>query len=188
MVLGPLVSVCYTSPAMSDSVKHSPTGFNDIRDGLRERITLLEDMASDEQAKFTAEQDKIIAAYKQKMDSYRSTIASYKRLLELEEGFVKHADEISAKIGPKQVGVVETKMPIPPALPPLGDFFCAELIQRGNLSKEQLRQLAFDAGYFPTSEGGRATHATLVNLTRAGRVMALKDNVFSAREREKAFL
>jgi len=124
MALEPLVSVCDTI-AVTDSVKHSPTGFNDIRDGLRERITLIEDMASDEQAKFTAEQDKANAAHKQKMDSYRNTIASYKRLLELEEGFVKHADEISAKIGPKQVGAVETKMPIPPALAPLGDFFCA---------------------------------------------------------------
>ena len=161
----------------------------DIRAGLRERITLFEEMMSDEQAEFAAEQEKLVTAHKQKIDNYKVTIANYKRMLEIEEGFAKHI-EAKAKVGPKQPNTAgtEAKMLIPQALVPLGDFFCAELAQRGNMTKEGLRQLAFDAGYFPTSEGGRATHATLVNLIRAQRVVAVKDGFYAAPEREKELL
>jgi len=156
---------------MNDSLKEA-SGLSDIRSGLRQRITLLEDMVSDEQTRFNAEQEKAIATHKQTVDNYKSTISSYKRLLDLEEGFAKHAEELNAKVGPKQEGAAaaESKLPIPPAQMPLADFFCTKLGQLGAIDKATLRGLAHQAGYFGEDEGGRATHATLVNLVRTGRI------------------
>ena len=173
---------------MPNSVNDSPMGYQDIRVGLRERITMLEEMELDERARFAAEQEKAAAAHKQKMDGYKATILSYRRLLELEEGFVKHIDDNSARIGPRQAGAAaaEARMPIPPAAPPLSDFICSRLQQFGPLSKEQLRSAAKEAGYFGPDSGGRQTHATLVNNMRSGRINFRPDGLYEVARRENA--
>ena len=118
---------------------------------------MLDKMAAKEVEEFAAAQEKALAQHKEQMESFKATAATYKRLLALEEGFVQHVDELNARIGPLPQNAAEVKMPIPPALPPLGDFFCARLQQFGTLSKERLRVLAEQAGYFGSDTGGRQT-------------------------------
>ena len=56
------------------------------------------------------------------------------------------------------------------------------LAERGAKSKDELRDLAQAAGYFPEGEGGRSLHATLVNIVRSGRAIE-QDGVYSMRRR-----
>lgn len=171
----------------NDSVAKDQETISDIRTGLRERITLLEEMSADELAKFNAEQEKAVAAHRKTMDAYKGTISNYKKLLEIEENFYKQRAEMNAKIGPKQAGAIaEAKMAIPEVALSLSDFFCEKLKHFGPLSKEELRALAHQAGYFGDFNGGRQTHATLVNITRNGRINHSSDGRYQLAEREKA--
>ncbi len=95
-------------------------------------------------------------------------------------------DELNARIGPLPQNAAEVKMPIPPALPPLGDYFCARREQFGTLSKERLRVLTEQAGYFGSDTGGRQTMRTLVNIMHRGRVNKLTDGSYQLAEKEKA--
>src|SRR5262249_34498803 len=71
----------------------------------------------------------------------------------------------------KRLGGTATVQPTEP-LPPIGDFFLDTIKKQGPKSKAQLRQMAQDVGYFPNEEsGGRATHITLENFLRSGRIL-----------------
>src|SRR5438132_1289517 len=119
---------------MSDS--DDDIEFKDIREGLRDRITLFEGIMAEEQEKFTAQQEKAAAAHKQTMDSYKTTILSYKRMLELEEGFAKHVEAKNAKVGPRSEDAPpEAKMPIPASRPPLAEFIVSEVAAHPNITK-----------------------------------------------------
>lgn len=61
---------------------------------------------------------------------------------------------------------------------PLAEFFLTALHANGPLSKEDLRTQAERASYFDGDSGGRATHTTLLNLCRAGRIKELSGGVY----------
>ncbi len=65
---------------MSDKSDHK-SKFADIRDGLRERIAMLDRMAAKEVEEFAAAQEKALAQHKEQMESFKATAATYKRLL-----------------------------------------------------------------------------------------------------------
>jgi hypothetical protein len=67
-----------------------------------------------------------------------------------------------------------SKKPIAPKLP-IGDYFLREL-QSGPKSKDELRDAAAAAGYVSGGENpGRSTHAILLNLIKAHRIMVGPD-------------
>ncbi|WP_156368939.1 hypothetical protein [Methylobacterium sp. Leaf100] len=64
---------------------------------------------------------------------------------------------------------------------PLQDFVVREAFKRGITSKEDLRLAAVKAGYFPDGEtGGRQIHTTVLNLTRANRLIEVQDGRYKA--------
>lgn len=62
---------------------------------------------------------------------------------------------------------------------PLQDFFIIALSKNGPLSKEDLRGQACRAGYFSQHDGGRTTHATVLNLAKSGRIAELLEGRYS---------
>jgi hypothetical protein len=62
----------------------------------------------------------------------------------------------------------------------LADFFLTALHAHGRMSKDELRDQAERAGYFESGDsGGRATHATLLNLTRHGRIVEIEPGTYN---------
>lgn len=70
------------------------------------------------------------------------------------------------------------EVPTPPHLEPVtkvGDFIIAALKATGPKTKEQLRDMASDAGY---RVNGRQIHAVVLNVLRAGKIVELQDGVY----------
>jgi len=161
--------------------------YRDIREGLRDRIALLQGILDDTQAKFEAERAKRELEHKKTVDGLKGTLTNYRNMLELEESFVRTMTKQGSKVGPDQTHAVQGALS-PARKPPLGDFLISELARHPMLNKEGLRLAAEIAGYFPPNGGGRVIHATIMNLIRAQRVAVDADGKYTARESEKAFL
>jgi len=157
----------------------------DIREDLQARIDALEHAIDKEQAAFLKQQEEAAANHRKRMDGLKRGVGNYRAMLELETLLLdRKSDSDPDQIGPHD----QVKIQMPGAPMPLGDFFCAKLEQFGFLSKEQLRALACEARYFPAGEsGGRQTHATLVNITRNGRVTNTPDG-YALATKERALL
>lgn len=163
---------------------HKKADYQDIREELRKRVSLLESLAAKEQTRFEAEQEKAAAAHKKAMDSYKIAIASYRDMLTLEESFSVNMLAAQNEVGPKQENeTVKINLPAPKVS--LAEFFVKTLAETGPMNKDELRQVALDAGY---EIDGRHTHATLVNLTRNQRIKPASDNKYVVNELEKALL
>lgn len=160
--------------------------FRDIRDDLRTRVKKLEAMLEATQAKFVAAQEKALAEHKRETDAFKAAIAGYRRMLDLEETFAKNdVLDPQNKIGPRPEGV---KIAVPQLQLPLADFICAELSERPSTNKEGLREAAEQAGYFTAGGGGRAIHATVINLLRTKRISVDINGKYSVVKRENVFL
>jgi hypothetical protein len=157
--------------------------FRDIRSDLEARIKSFEDLIAREIENFTKQQEKAAADHKQRLDSFKKALANYRNMLELEREMVHHNIINAGEISGSRTN--EIKMPMPMAQMSLADFFCDRLKQLGTLSKERLRALAQQAGYFPDDEGRRQTHATLINITRNDRVHQLADGTYQLGDAER---
>lgn len=181
-----------TSVTMTIEVPSASFDLRDIRTDLRTRIAAFEKLMADKQARFATKQEEAAAVHKREMDALKKAVTTYQVMLDIEDSFV----EVKAQRAPGQAapGQSEPKtlnftMPMPASRQPLAEFFISEIGTRGPLTKEELRQAAQSAGYFGDGDGGgRATHATLVNIQRNNRVV-LEDGKFavfdSKRELEK---
>lgn len=165
--------------------------YQDIRDQLRKRIDLLDTMMGDAQHKFAVEQEKLISEHKVKIDGFKSLIAKYRGMLELEESFAKSILQAQDLVGPQPEGA-KVQMTIPKAKIPLADFLISKIEAKGSMSKEELRAAALEAGYFDEGDtGGRAVHATLINFIRNKRLSVSIDGLYSiaaAQAKEKSLL
>jgi hypothetical protein len=62
----------------------------------------------------------------------------------------------------------------------LADFLVTKLNELGALSREDLRRLSLQEGYFADAESGdRGVHATLLNVVNAGLVRQLPNGNFA---------
>jgi hypothetical protein len=149
-----------------------PPGRKDLRDisaDLRARIGALEEVMEIEKQRFDREQEKLIADHKKRMDSFKGALGNYRNMLHMEEAFAALGKEDQNKVGPMPKDV---KMPMPVAKMSLAEFFIDQLKENGPMAKDELRRAAMEAGYFePGDSGGRATHVTLVNISRNNRVI-----------------
>jgi hypothetical protein len=172
-----------TTMTVTIRTKHDAP-FRDIRADLLTRIARLDEMSNRAQTRFIEKQEKEAAEHKRVMDGFKSALANYRQLLELEESFAEaNVLDVENKVGPMPE---EVKIQMPVARPALADFFCEKLKHLGPLTKSELRGLAQQAGYFNGDEGGRQTHATLVNIKRNGRVNELEGARFELVQKENA--
>lgn len=133
----------------------------DIQSDLRERLELAESERANVAAAYEAERQSLEGKYKPKLASAEAEITAIKSLLDIEARRAgSHA---------------------PFALPtlPIKDFLVKAVRDNGPLAKEQLRDLATEAGYFHTDESpGRVTHGVVLSLTRSRQLIKNEDGTF----------
>jgi hypothetical protein len=143
---------------MTVSIPTPRPDFRDIRSDLRARINSLEVASEQEQAEFIRKQERAAAEHRKVMESFKSALDGYRRLLDLEEVMAEK----------NMLGTV------------------TQLKEKGPLTKDQLRLAAMFAGYFVDGDsGGRATHATLSNIYRSGRIGTTEGGKYFAMQAEE---
>lgn len=162
---------------MNDS--ELPVVLRDIRGDLKQRLLMLDQLIAKQQRDFEKQREDLEKDNKIKVEHIKSMYAGIQRLLDIEEKMASKAMENAS--GRPSFEPVQPKTP-------LADFLCLSLAEDGPRSKDDLREVAQKAGYFGAGEGGRAIHATLVNLVRANRVVVRDDGQFEAAKLEKALL
>jgi hypothetical protein len=173
---------------MTESIPDRPPDFRDIRPDLRARIKSLEHASEREQAEFQRKQEMAAAEHRKVMESIKKAVDGYRRLLDLEEAMAeKNMLDTGDLVGPVRS---DGKMPLPVSRASLPDFFITKLREKGPLTKEELRIAALFAGYFADGDsGGRATHATLSNISRSGRIGVTEGGkYFAVQTQEKPML
>jgi hypothetical protein len=64
--------------------------------------------------------------------------------------------------------------------PPLTDFLVRQLSEQGAMSRDDLRRLAVDEGYFNDADSAeRGVHAALVSVNKAGLIRQLPNGNFA---------
>jgi hypothetical protein len=148
----------------------------DIREDLLERIKATEtEMVSDAQL-FQHEVKQLEIAFRRRAEEKQGILNGLRRLLDSEQrAFAAGGDD---RVQPNALSnLVRPNMP-------LADFLLQEMAERGPKSKEELRDAAQEAGYFKPGDGGRAVHATVVNLLRVGRAIVLDGGKLRAKPKE----
>jgi hypothetical protein len=145
----------------------------DIRKDLQERISATEAEMVAEARAFQREVEVLQAKFRIKADEKQAFLNGLRRLLDNEERAFANGGSGSNPVA----DLVRPNMP-------LADFILQEMAERGPKTKEELRDAAQLAGYFRPGDGGRAVHATIVNLTRVGRAIVLDDGKLRAKPKE----
>jgi hypothetical protein len=137
----------------------------DISQDLKERLSMIEEQAKAENNNFEQQFKKLEDSHNAKMAELRMQWEGINAALQAEF---------------RRLGVnADSPSPPKPALS-LDDFFVQLVEKFGTAGKENLRAEAANAGYFPPGDkGGRTTHATLMNIVRAGRIREISSEVYA---------
>ncbi|GKQ49946.1 hypothetical protein [Bradyrhizobium sp. Ce-3] len=142
-------------------------GLRDITGDLEQRLAMIGEQRKAERTHYESERKALEATHEAKMAELRLEWDGINRALQLElRRLGRTADSAPAASAPA------------PAMS-LDDFFVATVEKLGAASKNNLRDEAAHAGYFPQGEGGRATHATLMNIVRSGRIRQVDSDVYA---------
>jgi hypothetical protein len=132
----------------------------DIRDDLRERLKIV-DLRSDE------ENERYGAARRHLEVEHAQAI---QMLQEQRKALLVIINAESEGSSPEQ------EIHRPAMRLPLKDYFLTIISTRGPHSKDDLKEAAITAGYFSDgANAGRATHATVMNITSSGTLRRLPD-------------
>lgn len=176
-----------TSAVMTVSIPNPAQAMRELRDirsDLRERIAAIEALLKDEIERFQRQQEKASAEHKRQTDAFTDALRGYQRMLDLEETLAD-ANVIGSN---NKVGPMPAEIKMPASRLPLADFLVVQLTENGPMSKDELRLAAKNAGYFPESDGGRAVHATLINIARNNRVCVDATGKYTANTLQGAFM
>jgi hypothetical protein len=169
----------------------------DIRGDLQDRAALLEEQINAHEAQF----DKLIEQLKREHDSrledLKTELDAVTRLMELELRRLETAPAASAAQGRETVHHVSRHVPQQPvqhtphqpqphvqaaAQPqaPLADFLIRKLNEVGAMSRDDLRRLSLQEGYFADADtADRGVHTALVNIVKAGLIRQLPNGNFA---------
>jgi hypothetical protein len=174
------------SRAMTVTVKKkSILRLRDISEDLDARIEALNKVIESEHADFTKRQEEAATEHRKKIEGLKRALVNYQQMRDIERFILKRTTEDQADVGPTQ----DVQIEIPTPRLPLAEFFISELRQRGEMSKEELREAAHAAKYFSEGDsGGRATHATLENIKRSNRILIAESGKYTVNTMEKALL
>lgn len=130
------------------------TVLRDIRPDLRDRLNLLETDVSQARAEFDRQLAELQTNFQKVIKENTNQIEALKALIDAED----------RRMGGGLPTVHQEAKPLPAT--PLGEFLL-ERIKERERTKEELKQIAIEAGYFSDPEkAGRSIHATVVNLLR----------------------
>jgi hypothetical protein len=169
----------------------------DIRGDLQDRAALLEEQINAHEAQF----DKLIEQLKREHDSrledLKTELDAVTRLMELELRRLETAP--AAQRGPGREQPAPHVVQQPPhavhqpqhvahqqAQPqhqpqtPLADFLIRKLNEVGAMSRDDLRRLSLQEGYFPDADSAdRGVHTALINIVKAGLIRQLPNGNFA---------
>lgn len=171
----------------------------DIRADLEERAAFLKSQINAAEAQFDKLVEQLKAEYETRLKNAKAEFDAVRVLLSVEDR--RLANGASA---PKPAAQPQQKQPTPepakPAQPPqaqspqpapkpvpqrqpqqqLGDFLIRRLREGGAMSRDELRGLAVQEGYFAEAENADAQlHATLVQVMQAGYARELPSGKFA---------
>jgi hypothetical protein len=168
----------------------------DIRGDLQDRAGLLEEQINAHEAQF----DKLIDQLKREHDSrlkdLKAELEAVNRLLEVELRRLEtmpsaqraqgrepapHTDHQSQQ-HPSHQRASHRQQPQSQPQPeqPLADFLVRKLNEAGAMSRDDLRRLALQEGYFADADtADRGVHTTLLNVVKAGLIRQLPNGNFA---------
>ena len=162
----------------------------DIRGDLQDRANLLEEQISAHEAQFDKLIDQLKREHDQRLEDLKIEIDAVNRLLDLELRRVETAPP-QAQSAPTREPVHHVARHAPqhapqppqaPAQPPvaLADFLIRKLNEAGAMSRDDLRRLSLQEGYFTDAESAdRGVHGTLLNVVKAGLIRQLPNGNFA---------
>lgn len=132
----------------------------DIRNDLRERLADLDRKQAQQTSHYQSEILRIEDEHRSAIKAIEMERAALKQLLSIEDQRSATSTNFTMRSDPSI---------------PLAEFLIAKVRMCGQMEKEELRAAADEAGY----TDGRTFHATLMNITKGGRLQQFKDGRYS---------
>jgi hypothetical protein len=177
----------------------------DIRGDLQDRASLLEEQISAHEAQFEKRVAQMKAEHEARLKDLRDEFDAITKLLELEQRRLDNAPpapkaapvQSTAQAAPQpslqsqhqsatpqaHQGIHQpAQQPEPAAQPqqPLSDFLVGKLNEVGAMSRDDLRRLSLQEGYFADVESAdRGVQVTLFNVVKAGFIRQLPNGNFA---------
>jgi uncharacterized coiled-coil protein SlyX len=177
----------------------------DIRGDLQERASLLEEQISAQEAQFEKLVAQIRAEHEARLKDLRAEFDAVTKLHAFEQRRLDNAPQAptGAPVQPALQGVPQPSLeslhqpatpqahqgihqpaqqpaPAPQAQPPLNDFLVRKLNEFGAMSRDDLRRLSLQEGYFADVESAdRGMQVTLFNVMKAGFIRQLPNGNFA---------
>jgi hypothetical protein len=176
----------------------------DIRGDLQDRASLLEEQINAHEAQFDKLVEQLRAEYESRLEDLKTEFAAVTKLMELEhrrlsnvpsapkaaaaqpapqaahQGSHQTAHQSAHQSAHHQSAHQPSHQPAPQPQQPLADFLVRKLNEVGAMSRDDLRRLAMQEGYFADADTAeRGVHATLLNVVKAGLIRQLPNGNFA---------
>ncbi|HET7446641.1 MAG TPA: hypothetical protein VFJ49_01755 [Methyloceanibacter sp.] len=175
----------------------------DIRGDLQDRASLLEEQINAHEAQFEKLVEQIRAEHEARLEDLRAEFDAVTKLLELEQRRLGSAPQApkAAPVQPAPQAVhqptsahqpaahqahqsIHQPAPQPAPAPqpqqPLSDFLIGKLNEVGAMSRDDLRRLSLQEGYFADADSANTgVHETLLNVVKAGFIRQLPNGNFA---------
>ena len=177
----------------------------DIRGDLQDRASLLEEQINAHEAQFEKLVEQIRTEHEARLEDLRAEFDAVTKLLELEQRRLGSAPQApkAAPVQPTPQAVhqpshqsahqpaahqahqsvhqpAQQPAPAPQPQQPLSDFLVRKLNEVGAMSRDDLRRLSLQEGYFADADSAdRGVHATLLNVVKAGLIRQLPNGNFA---------
>jgi hypothetical protein len=175
----------------------------DIRGDLQDRASLLEEQINAHEAQFEKLVEQLRAEHESRLEDLKAEFAAVTKLMELEHRRLSNVPSApkAAAVQPApqaahqgshqtahqsahqtahQSAHQSAHQPAPQPQQPLADFLVRKLNEVGAMSRDDLRRLAMQEGYFADADTAeRGVHATLLNVVKAGLIRQLPNGNFA---------
>ena len=177
----------------------------DIRGDLQDRAGLLEEQINAHEAQFDKLIEQLKAEHDARLEDLKAELDAVNRLIELElrrlatapaapkvptadpvQHHASHASHQGAQHVAHQSAPAQHVSHRPPAPSsiqpelPLADFLVRKLNEVGAMSRDDLRRLSLQEGYFADADtADRGVHTTLLNVVKAGLIRQLPNGNFA---------
>jgi hypothetical protein len=161
----------------------------DIRSDLQDRASLLEEQIKAHEAQFDKIVEQLRVEHEGRLDDLKAEFAAVTKLMELEQRRIgnapapkAHAPQPQPQPQPVHQSAHQPQ-PAPQASQPpqpLADFLVRKMSEVGAMSRDDLRRLTMQEGYFADPESAeRGVTATLLNVVKAGLIRQLPNGNFA---------
>ena len=166
----------------------------DIRGDLQDRAALLEEQINAHEAQFDKLIDQLRREHDSRLEDLKTELEAVTRLMELELRRLETAPAAQRGQGREQPAPHAVHQPQhaahhqaqpqhqPQHQPqaPLADFLVRKLNEVGAMSRDDLRRLSLQEGYFADADtADRGVHAALINIVKAGLIRQLPNGNFA---------